>query len=221
MVYLICSILQAISDLYLRYASCSIVEGDMTAMAFKKYILTTLRLLLNKWYLSLIKLCSLTMGMLSFLLVWLFYIDHKNAQNKSISIFNSCTSENLIILGSIILVTITVYFLIMNSQMTLRYKEFFIRKLYGESGIGIFYILFLEITIFIVVSFIFSLVLIDQVAPLFNLLTDRNVNARALGSENGFILLLSFFMIIGLIIGVLPAMKCSRTRAVDILKKLT
>jgi hypothetical protein len=161
------------------------------------------------------------MGMLSFLLVWLFYIDHKNVQNKSISILNSCTSENLIILGSIILVTITVYFLIMNSQMTLRYKEFFIRKLYGESGIGIFYILFLEITIFIVVSFIFSLVLIDQVAPLFNLLTDRNVNTRALGSENGFILLLSFFMIIGIILGVLPAMKCSRIRAVDILKKLT
>ena len=161
------------------------------------------------------------MGMLSFLLVWLFYIDHRKVQNKNLSVLDSCTSENLLILGSIILVTITVYFLIMNSQMTFRYKEFFVRKLYGESGMGIFYILFLEITIFILVSFIISLVLIDQVAPLFNLITDRNVNARALGPENGFLLLLSFFMIIGIIIGVLPARRCSRTRAVDILKKLT
>lgn len=190
-------------------------------MAFRKYILTTLRLLLNKWWLSLIKLCSLTMGMISFLLVWLFYIDHQKIEGKRISIVNSCTFENLLILGSILLVTIIVYFLIMNSQMTFRYKELFIRKLYGETGAGIFYILFIEITIFILLSFVLSLVLIDQIAPLFNSLTEKNINTRTLGYENGFLFLLSFFMFTGIIIGVLPAIKCAGTRAVDLMKRLT
>ncbi len=198
-----------------------ITVEDMVNMAFRKYILTTLRLLLNKWWLSLIKLCSLTMGMISFLLVWLFYIDHQKMEINGISVFKSCTFENVLILGSIILVTIIVYFLIMNSQMTFRYKEFFIRKLYGETGKGIFYLLFIEISIFILISFVLSLVLIDQIAPLFNSFTEKNINTRTLGSENGFFFLLSFFMLIGLIIGVLPAMKCAGKRAVDLMKKLT
>lgn len=185
-------------------------------MAFRKHILTTLRLLMSKWWMSLIKLFSLTIGMISFLLVWLFYIDY----DQNISIIEACTLESMLILGSIVLVTVAVYFLIMNSQMEIRYKEFFIRKLYGESDAGIFYILFAEITIFILLSFVLALVLIDQIAPVFNKLTERNINTRALGSENGFIFLLSFFIALGIIICTVPAIKCTGKRAVDLLKKL-
>jgi len=192
----------------------------MKCMIFQKYILTTYRLVIGRWWLSLIKLCSLTMGMISFLLVWLFYIDHQQIQYSKLSLLNSCTIENLLILGAIIVITIIVYLLILNSQMTFRYKEFFIRKLYGESGIGISYILLIETTVYILSSFLLSLVLVDQAAPVFNLITDKSINTRHLGSENMILFLLSFFMIIGLLLGLLPAISCSRKRAVDLLKKL-
>ena len=207
-------------ELQLRYVSCNSIAEDMNFMIFRRYILTTYRLVIGKWWLSLIKLGSLTMGMISFLLVWLFYIDHQQMESRKSALLNSCTAENLLILGSIIIVTITVYLLIQKSQMSFRFKEFFIRKLYGETGVGISYILLLETTVYILSSFLISLVLVDQVAPLFNMLTEKNVNTRQLGSENMFMTLLSFFIIIGLLIGLLPAISCSRKRAVDLLKKL-
>lgn len=189
-------------------------------MIIQRYILTTYRLLVGKWWLSLIKLCSLTMGMLSFLLVWLFYVDHQQIQNRKSTLLNSCTTENLLILGSIIIITVTVYLLIQKSQMTFRFKEFFIRKLYGESGIGISYILLFETMVYILSSFLISLVLVDQVAPIFNVLTEKNVNTRHLGSENMIMMLLTIFIIIGMLLGLLPAISCSKKRAVDLLKKL-
>ena len=189
-------------------------------MIFLRYILTTYRLLVGKWWLSLIKLCSLTMGMISFLLVWLFYVDRQQLQERKFSFIDTCTLENLLILGSIIIITILVYYLIMKSQMTFRYKEFFIRKLYGESGIGIFYILLVETIVFIFSAFMLSLVLVDQAAPVFNLITEKSVNTRHLGSENMILALFTFFLFIGFIIGLLPALTCSRRNAVDLLKKL-
>jgi hypothetical protein len=189
-------------------------------MLYKKYILTTYRLLMEKWWLSLIKLISLTMGILSFLLVWLFYIDHQNAVGDRLSFLNSCNTENILILATIIIITITIYFLIMKSQMTFRYREFFIRKLYGESWLGIISILLAETAIFIVGSFTLSLVLIDQVAPFFNLITDREINTRQIGSETGFLVLLGFFLMLGFIIGIFPAIICAGKNAVDLMKKL-
>jgi putative ABC transport system permease protein len=189
-------------------------------MLYKKYILTTYRLLTGKWWLSLTKLISLTMGILSFLLVWLFYIDHQNAFGDRVSFAHSCNTENVLILGSIIMITITIYFLIMKSQMTFRYREFFIRKLYGESWMGIISILLVETAIFIVSSFTLSLVLIDQVAPFFNLITDREIDTTHIGSETGFLVLLGFFLMLGFITGLVPAIICAQKNAVDLMKKL-
>ncbi len=189
-------------------------------MVYQKYILTTYRLLVNKWWLSLIKLCSLTMGMISFLLVWLFYMDHQIIIGDKISFIDSCTTENGLILGAIILITVFIYFLIMKSQITFRYKEFFLRKLYGESIYGIFYILLIETTIFILCAFVFSLVLVDQIAPFFNLITEKSINTRQMNSDNGMLVLLSLFVLIGFVIGLFPAINCAGKRAVDLLKKL-
>jgi hypothetical protein len=160
------------------------------------------------------------MGILSFLLVWLFYIDHQNAVGAQGSFVKSCNTENILILSAIIIITITIYFLIMKSQMTFRYKEFFIRKLYGESWIGIILILLAETAIFIIGSFTLSLVLIDQVAPFFNLITDKEINTQQIGSETGFLFLLVFFLLLGFIIGLFPAITCAGKNAVDLLKKL-
>jgi hypothetical protein len=175
---------------------------------------------MEKWWLGLVKLISLTMGILAFLLVWLFYIDHQNAVGDRISFLNSCNTENILILSSIMIITMVIYFLIMKSQMTFRYKEFFIRKLYGEDWFGIIYILLAETAIFILGSFTLSLVLIDQVAPFFNFITEKEINTRQIGAETGFLVLLVFFLLSGFIIGLFPAFICAGKNAVDLLKKL-
>jgi hypothetical protein len=184
------------------------------------YILTTYRLLIAKWWLSLIKLTSLTLGIISFLLVWLFYIDHQVPENSRLAFFQSCSAENMLILTSILLITTVTYIFIMKSQMTLRYKEFFIRRYYGENGPGIVFILLFETFVFIVMALLISLVLIDQVTPFFNWLTQKDVDARQTGAYSGFLPVVGFLTILGFVAGLLPAMICARKRAVDLLKKL-
>jgi hypothetical protein len=189
-------------------------------MFFQRYILTTYRLLVERWWLSLIKLCSLTMGMIAFSLVWLFYIDHATTQKGRIFLLNLCTLENLLILGSIIIITITIYLLILRSQMTVRYKEFFIRKLYGESTKGITHIIMIETVVFVLTAFVLSLVMVDQVAPLFNLITERDINTQQIGSEHLIWAFVLFFILIGLLVWLFTAITCSRRQALDLLKKL-
>jgi hypothetical protein len=175
---------------------------------------------MGKWWLSLIKVCSLTMGIISFLLVWLFYIDHQLLKDSRLGFIESCSTGNMLILAAIFLTTIVIYFLIMKSQMTFRYKEFFVRRYYGESGWGIVLILLFETIVFIAFSFVLSLVLIDQVAPLFNLLTDKNVNTRHMSADSGFLVVLCFLVLLGFAVGIFPAIFCAGKRAVDLLKKL-
>jgi len=189
-------------------------------MFFQRYILTTYRLLVEKWWLSLIKLCSLTMGMIAFSLVWLFYIDHATIQKGRTFLLNLCTLENLLILGSIVIITITIYLLILRSQMTVRYKEFFIRKLYGESTKGITHIIMIETVVFVLTAFVLSLVMVDQVAPLFNLITGRDINTQQIGSEHLIWAFVLFFILIGLLVWLFTAITCSRRQALDLLKKL-
>jgi hypothetical protein len=109
----------------------------------------------------------------------------------------------------------------MKSQMTLRYKEFFIRRYYGEQGWGILIILLIETFAFIGMALLISLVLIDQVAPFFNWLTKKEVDTRQTGMYTGFMPLMCFLTLLGLMVGLLPAIICARKRAVDLLKKLS
>lgn len=189
-------------------------------MIFKYYILTTVRLMLAKWWLSLIKIFSLTLGIISFLLVWLFYIDHQNLISEKRQILESCTLENALLLGFILLVTVAIYFLVMKSQISVRYKELFFRKLYGETHTGIIIILMIETSFFILISFVLSLVFIDQIAPLFNLITEKNVSLRGLRSIIDIVMIACFLSVFGFMVGILPSFWYAKNRAVDILKKL-
>ncbi len=189
-------------------------------MIFRNYILTTWRLMIAKWWLSLIKIFSLTTGILSFLLVWLFYLDHRNFMSDRTNIFQSCTIENVLLLGFILLVTSLIYFLIMKSQISFRNKELFFRKFYGETSKGIASMLMIETSIFILLSFMFSLILIDQVAPLLNLITEKNIDLQHVDGPLSLLMILCFLIILGFIVGILPSTWYARYRAVDILKKL-
>lgn len=189
-------------------------------MVFKNYILTTLRLMLTKWWLSLMKIFSLTSGITAFLLVWLFYFDNQYLFYDKNQILESCTLDNILLMAFIILITIVIYFLVMKSQISFRHKELFLRKLYGESHTGIIIILMIETSFFILISFVLSLVLIDQIAPLFNLITEKNVNLRGLISSIDIVMIICFLSILGFIVGILPSFWYARSRAVDILKKL-
>jgi len=104
--------------------------------------------------------------------------------------------------------------------MTVRYKEFFVRRYYGEPGWGIVFILLFETVIYVVFSFVLSLVLVDQVAPMFNLLTDKNINTRQLSTDSGFLGVLCFLLLLSFAVGIFPAILCKGKRAVDLLKKL-
>lgn len=193
---------------------------DMNIMLFKKYILTTLRLMLSKWWVSLIKVFSLTSGILSFLLVWLFYIDHHLFLGGYNDFWRACSIETAVILSIILIVTSVIYFLVMKSQMQLRHKELFFRKFYGEAKKGVIGILLIETSIFILISFLLSLVLIDQVAPVFNLITEKNVDLRQQIDFANFVSIFIFLSLLGFVIGILPSIWYARKRAVDILKKL-
>lgn len=193
---------------------------DMNYMFFKIYILATLRLMLSKWWLSLIKVFSLTSGILSFLLVWLFYIDHHHSFGMHEQFLKNCSVENLLILGFILLITTIIYFFIMRSQIQLRHKELFFRKYYGETYIGIISILLIETSIFIVVSFLLSLVLIDQVAPVFNLITEKSINLQEGAKTLDLLLVFCFLSVLGFVIGIVPSLWYAKNRAIDILKKL-
>jgi hypothetical protein len=193
---------------------------DMNFMLFKFYILTTLRLMLAKWWLSLIKIFSLTIGILSFLLVWFFYIDHQYFFGEETSFLRSCSAENAIIFGFIIIGTALIYFLIVKSQIQLRNKELFFRKYYGEGRTGIITILLIETCIFMIIAFVLSLVLIDQIAPFLNIVTDKSVDLQQGTGVFNAIMICCFLGILGFVVGVLPSLWYARNKAVDILKKL-
>ena len=192
----------------------------MDYMFIRNYILTTIRLVIAKWWLSLIKILSLTLGILSFLLIWLFYVDHQYFTSGHDLFVQTCSSENLTIFGSILLVTSGIYFFILRSQMQLRYKEFFLRKFYGETRKGVVTILFMETTLFIAAAFVLSLVLVDQVAPVFNIITSKSVDIQAGDGTLNFIVILSFLVLLGSMVGLVPSLWCARKRAIDVLKKL-
>lgn len=189
-------------------------------MFLEKYILTTIRLMWAKWWLSLVKIFSLTSGIISFLLVWLFYADHNYSFNSQRQFIKECSYENALILGFILLVTTIIYFLVMKSQIQLRHKELFFRKFYGESSFGVIGILLIETSIFIVIAFIISLVLIDQVAPVFNIITHKSINLQQKVAVIDVIMIFCFLSTIGFIVGILPSIWYAKNRAVDILKKL-
>lgn len=193
---------------------------DMDSMFYKNYILTTLRMMKAKWWLSLLKIFSLTSGILSFLLVWLFYIDHEVLASGRLAIVKSYSIENVLLLGFIITGTLIIYFLVMKSQIPYRYKELFLKKYYGESSKGIMNIWLIETLIFLIISLVISLVLIDQVAPIFNFMTKKEVDVESIAGSVSFFILFSFISLFAVIVGFLPSLFHIRKRAVDILKKL-
>ncbi len=104
--------------------------------------------------------------------------------------------------------------------MSFRHKELFFRKFYGESDRGIIIILMIETSIFILTAFMLSLVLIDQITPFFNEITDRNVNFRDIATISDFIMITIFLVLLEIIVGIVPSYWYARNRAVDLLKKL-
>ena len=190
-------------------------------MVFKKYILTTLRLMIAKWWLSLMKIFSLTTGITSFLLVWIFYLDQQYFFGEHSQILKSCSLQNTLLLTFILIVTMVIYFFVMKSQISFRHKELFFRKLYGESHSGVIAMLMLETSIFMLMAFVLSLVLIDQIAPFFNLITEKDISLRQFGGIFNLFMIMCFLSVLGFVIGILPSIWYARYRAVDILKKLS
>ena len=189
-------------------------------MFFKIYILSTLRLLLSKWWLSLVKIFSLTTGILSFLLVWFFYIDQQYFFDKRIAFLESCSPESAVIFAFIILGTAIIYFLISKSQIEFRNRELFLRKYYGAGRGSVVIMLLIETGIFIIISFLLSLVLIDQIAPYLNIVTEKSVDLQRGTDMFDVLIILCFLAVLGFAVGILPSIWYARNRAVDILKKL-
>ena len=190
-------------------------------MVYKHYILTTVRLMMGKWWFGLIKVFSLTSGILSFLLIWFFYLEQGECLDQEKKLMQSCSLENIMILGFILLLTSIIYFLVMKSQITTRQKELFWRKYYGESSNGIAFMLMLETAIFILIAFVLSLVLVDLITPFFNFITSKNISLRHQGSLFNLTLIVLFLSLLGVTIGILPSIWYGRTRASDILKNLS
>ena len=189
-------------------------------MVIKHYIFATLRTMMGNWWLSIIKIFSLTTGIISFMLIWLFYLDRSSINGQRSKLVESCSWETILIIVFILLFTSVIYFLVMKSQISIRQKELFWRRYYGETSNGIISMVMMETAIFIIISFVLGLVLVDQVAPLFNMITAKNISLRQPGSVFNLALNILFLFILGFACGILPAIWYARNRAVDILKIL-
>ena len=80
--------------------------------------------------------------------------------------------------------------------------------------------LLLDTCVFIVISFIISLVLIDQVAPVFNLFTAKSVDLQSQLDWINLISIFFFLAMLVLVVGILPSWWYARSKAVDILRKI-
>jgi len=189
-------------------------------MIFKMCIWTSIRFMAKNWGISALKLFSLTTGMLSLLLIQLFYFDYSHADNNLSHIWTSGNYESIGLLLVILFITVYVYLLLISNQIAARAREFFIRKLYGATVLEIIGVLMVEAFLFLLVSFLLSLSLIDQLSPLFNRFTGRQVNISNNQNDIGLVAGAFLFLVPAFLMMLLPAMKCARWRAVEFLKKL-
>jgi len=174
----------------------------------------------RNWGISALKLFSLTTGMLSLLLIQLFYFDYSHADSNLSQVWISGNYENIAFLLVIMSLTVLVYLLLISNQIAARDREFFIRKLYGARSIEIVAVLMVETFLFLLVSFLLSLSLIDQLSPLFNKFTGRQVNISDNQNDIGLVTGVFLFIVPAFLVMLLPAVRCAKWRAVDFLKKL-
>ena len=175
----------------------------------------------KNWGVSALKLFSLTTGILSLLLLWLFYFDYGQKAERSGHLLAYTSFESMSLLVAILLVTVFAYLYIICNQITARTKEFFIRKLYGANTIEIVGIVMAEAFLFLLVAFALSLSLIDQLTPLFNRITGRQVSISNNYNDIGAVTGAFLFIVPAFLIMLLPALRCAKLRAVEFLKKLS
>ncbi len=170
--------------------------------------------------LSAMKLFSLTTGTLAFMLVWLFYIDYDINGKEPCPFLLPCSPEGLVLLFAVLFIMVGVYLLLICNQIAMRTKEFFFRKYYGAATSEIVTLILTEAVLFLTVAFLLSLILIDQLAPFFNTLTARQVSVTGGSDKISLIVGAFIFMIPGFIIMLLPAVRCARYTAAELLRKM-
>ncbi|MDZ7606080.1 MAG: FtsX-like permease family protein [Cyclobacteriaceae bacterium] len=175
----------------------------------------------KNWGISALKLFSLTTGMLSLLLIQLFYFDYSESENNLYHVWTHGNFESIALLMVILSITVFVYLVLISNQIASRAREFFIRKLYGAGSFEIVAVLLVEAFLFLLVSFILSLALIDQLSPLFNRFTGRQVNISNNQNDIGLVTGAFLFIVPAFLMMLLPAMRCAGWRAVEFLKKLS
>jgi hypothetical protein len=174
----------------------------------------------KNWGISALKLFSLTTGMLSLLLIQLFYFDYNQIESNLYRVWRQGNFESIALLLVILSITVFVYLLLISNQIAARSREFFIRKLYGASGFEIIAVLLVEAFLFLLVSFLLSLALIDQLSPLFNRFTGRHISISNNQNDIGLVTGAFLFIVPAFLMMLLPAMRCAGWRAVEFLKKL-
>jgi hypothetical protein len=194
------------------------IVRNKSTVILRNHILTTYRLITRRWWLSIIKLCSLTIGIIAFLLTMNFLLGHENADASIWSLINSCTVGNLLVLSAIIVVTLTVYVLIANNQRAVRYREFFVRKLYGESGMGIASILLIETGIFLLFALGISHALLHEAGQALNSIGGFELRQSGPEARTELLIACVAFVVPGMLTVLLPAIRCKRLRTVDLLK---
>jgi putative ABC transport system permease protein len=168
---------------------------------------------------SLVKVLSLASGISCILLYWLYSVEYNERVSGLMDLFSNCsTFDALVILAMLFIVWIG-YVLISVEYNKLRLTEIFIRKLYGERTHVVVLSLVTETTILIALSMALSLIVTDQLIPLINSWTAKEVYIRtAIGSRlwvagGGLFLLLEVFC------GFFPAYLSSRVNIPDILRQ--
>lgn len=188
-------------------------------MIAKIHFVYILRFIFKHKVYSLFKVISLCSGLISAIILWLYTVEYNQQITSLGDLFAKCAFIDMLSILAIVLVMCAAYFLILYSQRKLRSNEILVRRLYGGNGGAIAYGLMLETFLFVAFSFFISLVIIDQLIPVLNYMTNKEVWIRgAVGYRLGIFILL-FLVVVEILCGVLPAYLYSRIRPLDILAK--
>jgi len=133
------------------------------------------------------------------------------------------SSKNLILILSIIVMLILFlaignYINLTIAQATFRAKEIAIKKLVGSSRKSLFIQLIKESVLLCFMAVILALFLTKLAEPVFNSLLNTNLNLDDNLTFLNTVILIGFFSVIGIISGILPALRIASFKPIEIVK---
>ena len=196
------------------------VLGENKKTMLRNYLIDIVRFIRMHRLFSLLRVLSLITGIIAFFLFWLYRIappgktGHFGDWLQRVSLMDFALA--LAIFGTM---SFACSFM-QKTHMKVRARDILMRKIYGESDMGIMALLVMETTVTILTAMVLGLVILDQIIPYLNAWTNMQVSIRVAVNHHLVVDYAVFSAGLVLTCGIIPAMRYSRFKPVDILHKI-